>query len=625
MLKFSWEEGEEAEEQLFVGQIDYNEAEEIIRKLIPAEFKVSKLQKRVKDFDYEPEIEWSSNYKHNEFVRLVVNGITVCCARYEIIGYLCKFESFSYTPIFSLIFKCYPCMFKSKLTEMNFYSYVSNELNCTHIAYIPPFVDFKLPRVDSLENLENIDGPVIFEKYYIQRNLFVNFLILMELMGPPSTDIEIGRSVTMAKELDWYYSGWKYSPNPTQSVPDALRPFFEIVAKASKIEKLDDFCDFVSKLLETSARESDKLVALKEIVGAETVSKDGPFTARMFKRLIKNREIMRDGDEKNEKLVKLINWCSKKVYVATSRVPNAGSGLFALKSFKKNDVICAYGGVLSNRNTNDYLNLQESAIDALNAYSLALGDDLFTFSGWIIDARRFFTVNETARWPNGFPWNDRLPVAPVYLKNGRIFNVEQTFVGNANLVIESDPYFPKLPRIVLQVTQDINAGAEIYANYGLNYAWSGIYWKKDQVQLAEPTMEELNYFEGPRMDKYGNMIADKAYEKNSIVTTYCSVSRNIDLTGVSEQQQKEYVFENTFYPLEPKDYRVIDKGRWIKIARDYRLANVTKVLKDGVALVKATTDIKAGTVLLYKSAFGIDTISKYWDLPRDKMMTKPYF
>ena len=146
-----------------------------------------------------------------------------------------------------------------------------------------------------------------------------------------------------------------------------------------------------------------------------------------------------------------------------------------------------------------------------------------------------------------------------------------------------------------------------------------------------------------------DMYADRDYKKDEVLTTYCSVQqKGKQPEGISKQQLYEYVVDGKYfvpdinakgkpiqrskevyyYPLQPDDYSLTDKGRWIGIASDEKYENVKKSIppklkRNGVVLVVATRDIAKGEKLLYKSKMA-QRLPNYVNLERDEILEHPY-
>jgi hypothetical protein len=149
----------------------------------------------------------------------------------------------------------------------------------------------------------------------------------------------------------------------------------------------------------------------------------------------------------------IINFLMKNIIkLRKSTIPNTKMyGLFADNVFRKNDIICNYGGYKIFGNCVDTIELQSNYDDVarLTSYWIQADRKDITTDGYL-----FYTLTEPGRFANS-NLNEE--------KNNAIFNSDET------------------GQIFLQATRDIKRGEEIFVTYGEKYGWDNIF-KLDEIK-----------------------------------------------------------------------------------------------------------------------------------------------
>jgi hypothetical protein len=303
--------------------------------------------------------------------------------------------------------------------------------------------------------------------------------------------VDLGRNIGFAHEMASKFDpNWKFPRKPELTKSQFLKQlvghehhdYFKLLFEYDNIETLDELCEFVRLRINP-----EELYELSEIVGKSTNKANATFDH--VKTWIGYFELLHESDLNDPRFLSLCNWYLKftgSLRILISNVPNAGFGLFTKKGYKSGDIICYYGGNLSRRNYNEFLDFGENE-NELNAYSMTIKDDGL-FDGWVVDAKRFFCIYEVGRFPNGFPWK-KLPK-----------EVEDTFINNCQYEVREHPFLENYPIIAIVATRTILPYSEIYADYGKNYGWESIYSEKEEE--LEEDLEDDPKFTKERMKLY---------------------------------------------------------------------------------------------------------------------------
>lgn len=135
--------------------------------------------------------------------------------------------------------------------------------------------------------------------------------------------------------------------------------------------------------------------------------------------------------------------------VAKSRIPVAGKGLFAMKLFKKGDIIAKYNGELVSEAV-----LDKRYGDFTAPYGMQIGNKFVDSA-----CQRY-----VAAYANHMFSNNKTILNPPDPNRGPSDNRKRSYVGKVNIRVEElngDAYFV--------ATQNIYPGQEIYINYGNDY------------------------------------------------------------------------------------------------------------------------------------------------------------
>jgi hypothetical protein len=181
----------------------------------------------------------------------------------------------------------------------------------------------------------------------------------------------------------------------------------------------------------------------------DRMNKDGTKTRNWFGRQICNWKLYYRTDiEKHKKeVVEMINIGCKLLdnglELKISNIPDAGYGLFATKNFAQGQHITYYGGYYCNVN-----------IFETHSAPKEEADYIFTFPekewgiGGILDARTFFKLGyEMGRWANSDEKKRNIMIDREYRKDGP-------------------------PMMYYFAMRDIEAGEEIYYDYGASYGFN---------------------------------------------------------------------------------------------------------------------------------------------------------
>jgi len=454
-----------------------------------------------------------------------------------------------------------------------------------------------------------------------------------EINYRPKLIVEPHNSTAIAEKLQTIINGWTFPLDP--DVPllkeyPFLEQFVFLVKLASASHHFDDFCIVLRQLVAEIAVQSDRTRGIAQVLDMEEELQNfqgGGYSEEDVFLMLKHYEIKFVEDVQHPKLLPLVNFCCLDigVEVKPSTFLQAGNGLYALRNFRKDEVICSYGGSLSDRNENDYINgLTEGELNDRSAYALEINEPTSLFHRWVVDSKRFFKLFQPGRWANGVPWNDP-PAFPVYSsQTGEVIVNPRS--SNAVYLVQNDRYRPIFPEYVLKATSFIPAGSEIIVNYGRIYGWNNIYYGFEK-QTEHPPVDEINNIQdGVTYNGYG-LFAERNFAKDSIVAYYSTIIKegNSSKLVMNREMYEELVVNGDFkskkkfidedsgvemsgkffyyYPNNPEDYRITDKGRYIKIARDAKDANVDKRVdeRNRICVVYALRDIRKGEKLLYLS------------------------
>lgn len=148
------------------------------------------------------------------------------------------------------------------------------------------------------------------------------------------------------------------------------------------------------------------------------------------------------------------------VYVALSKIENAGWGLFARRNIQEDQVVTAYGGrfltaeqakkTLNNIYFFDYPKLLVE-LDPKNA---KLSEFKKFWEGSVLDGRFGFPLSKMGRWANSIITEEEIEKQNVV----SVFDGEDNGVWKLNLV----------------AVRDIKQGEEIIWNYGPSYYWKNL-------------------------------------------------------------------------------------------------------------------------------------------------------
>ena len=359
-------------------------------------------------------------------------------------------------------------------------------------------------------------------------------------------------SMVIAELIRKWFPKWTFSATGNAELPRKLQEVMIMAINARKMHRIEDFMP-------------------SESVSSEIASL-----------IVKHQTIVYESDANKPRLIDIINrFHVGTVEVKQSNIQNAGNGLFALKQFKRGDLICDYGGLLTSNNANDYLEDDDKTMGAY-AVEIAHSDDP-RFKGWYVDARRFFTINEPGRWAN-------------MRRNG---------TNNAEIATSID--FRGLPKLQLFATARISYGEEIYLDYGSEYYWG---------EQAEGIVRRGN-----------DVYADRDYKKGEIVGIYAKKMKPGKAQPLKEYYQTlEYIYQakkGYFYPIDEPE----NTGRWIGIAAIENESNVGKRLNN-VVEVYARKDIRKDDKLLFKSDLSYvdkDNLPlRLQSVERDEFLVQPY-
>jgi hypothetical protein len=187
-------------------------------------------------------------------------------------------------------------------------------------------------------------------------------------------------------------------------------------------------------------------------------SRDAAFTPDTLRTWIGNFTVTLEHDVEHhiDLIISLANWVLLKqgVAIGKSRIPVAFPavlhGLFALKPFAKDGyTYIGYGGIE---------HVPGKTVVRADAYSITLQD-----SKRVISAYTHFKLNQAGRWANGFPWDASTDA-----------NQRRSFFNNA-VFDDTDGARGTFEDIYLRPVINIDAGDEIYAQYGPGYSWESIY------------------------------------------------------------------------------------------------------------------------------------------------------
>ena len=153
------------------------------------------------------------------------------------------------------------------------------------------------------------------------------------------------------------------------------------------------------------------------------------------------------------------------VKVKRSKLPGAGNGLFAKRSFEAGEVICVYAGTILPSEGKDYVKWNSSYVFALN-------------SKWSVDADDENSC--FARYINDPIISDK-------------YNAEfrDTMAAKYRTA-------PNIPGIVCKAIVDIPKGAEIYASYDDSY------WADHSYDSLPEQLQNILYARSNEVRKYVN-------------------------------------------------------------------------------------------------------------------------
>lgn len=153
-----------------------------------------------------------------------------------------------------------------------------------------------------------------------------------------------------------------------------------------------------------------------------------------------------------DEIVHLINWVlnyyNSYVRLRPSRIKGAGYGVFAVSRVSVDSGnVCTFGGIIMTNNV-----YAANAMEGGNEYVIDLADEM------IMDGRTSFELWQVGRWCNGQPGKGWITDTPP--------NCVISVPKGASVLVHAKPIV------------DIDAGDEIYVDYGAKYPWHKLGYKR---------------------------------------------------------------------------------------------------------------------------------------------------
>jgi hypothetical protein len=156
--------------------------------------------------------------------------------------------------------------------------------------------------------------------------------------------------------------------------------------------------------------------------------------------------------------------------VKDSTIPGAGLGLFATRRFMRGEAITMMGGKLVRTPDPNY--------EGRYAIELTFRSPAYPEVPVYLNGELGFWLSDAGRWSNSIPGGSR----------------------HNNTVIQEKLIIPPAGiQVFLQATSDIQAGDEIFTDYGANYPWHDIYRNDSALVLLDAVKLDLSVFKNNNM------------------------------------------------------------------------------------------------------------------------------
>jgi hypothetical protein len=291
------------------------------------------------------------------------------------------------------------------------------------------------------------------------------------------------------------------------------------------------------------------------------------FWSRMETAALKNMVIC---DVENiDSLIPLINDANEDVEIRESQIPKAGNGLFAKRTFKNGDIICRYSGFYST--SEDYYNHNKT----LHSLHLNFGDieeipahhDLEPEMPIYVDADVYYRAGDPGGFANSLPWKGRMG--------------SERFYNNAIFATDDEEII-----VNLIATDEIEAGAEIFVEYGCDYPW----------ETLKDTTNKKPLYDEKQIESWCGKRETKTVSPQNLLK-YLRMLLEKDKEKVEEQEEAEEVDEE-----EEKRLKLLEEEE-DEVEKKVRQKKPVEVNEDKDLLQETFDSLNINKVELYIDIF----------------------